>query len=143
MSHAVTHQCRYCRRCQVAKAPETKPELTARHCQLPLGNGHSGHPLGPHILEEEPVHPSSPGLFSDQGSDFESRVVSDLCQAFGIKKSCTIPHHPNGDGLLEQMNRFHLNLLRCYVDREGDWEQQTLRIVPTPECCLTNPSVLS
>lgn len=46
MSHAVICHCRYCRRCQVAKAPKIKQCPTAFHRQLPLGNGHSGHPQG-------------------------------------------------------------------------------------------------
>ena len=62
-------------------------------------------------------------LHSDQGRNFESRILADLCAAFGVKKSRTTPYHPMGDGLVERMNRSLLTLLRSYTEREGDWEE--------------------
>ena len=44
-------------------------------------------------------------LHSDQGRNFESRILSDLCRAFEVKKSHTTPYHPTGDGLVERMNK--------------------------------------
>ena len=54
---------------------------------------------------------------------FESRILSDLCQVFGVKKSRTTPYHPMGDGLVERMNRSLLSLLHSHVDRNRDWEE--------------------
>ena len=62
-------------------------------------------------------------LHSDLGQNFKSRILSDLCRAFGVKKSRTTPYHPMGDGLVERMNRSLLTLLRSFVDREEDWEK--------------------
>ncbi len=62
-------------------------------------------------------------LHSDQGRNFESHILAELCQAFGVKKSRTTPYHPMGDGLVERMNRSLVNLLRTYVEKEGDWEE--------------------
>ena len=59
-------------------------------------------------------------LHSDQGQNFKSRILSDLCRAFGVKKSHTTPYHPMGDGLVERMNRSLLTLLRSFVDREEE-----------------------
>jgi len=55
-------------------------------------------------------------LHSDQGMNFESHILRDLCLAFGVKKSHTTPYHPMGDGLVERMNRSLLTLLRTLVD---------------------------
>ena len=64
-------------------------------------------------------------LHSDQGRNFESYILSELCKAFRITKSHTTPYHPIGDGLVERMNRTLLNLLHTYTDLEGhgDWEE--------------------
>ena len=65
-------------------------------------------------------------LYSDQGRNFESQVLSELCKPFGVNKSRTTPYHPEGDtavGLLKCINRSLLNMLRGLVDREGDWEE--------------------
>ena len=54
-------------------------------------------------------------LHSDQGRNFESQILGDLCKAFKVTKSHTTPYHPQGDGLVERMNRSVLNLLRTFV----------------------------
>ena len=64
-------------------------------------------------------------LHSDQGRNFESHILSELCKEFGVEKSHTtpiIPHHPMGDGLIERMNRSLLSLLRTLTERQSDWE---------------------
>ena len=62
-------------------------------------------------------------LHSDQGRNFESRIIADLCKAFGVKKSHTTPYHPMGDGLVERMNRSLLTLIRTHVERDDQWEE--------------------
>ena len=62
-------------------------------------------------------------LHSDQGRNFESHILQELCKAFRISKSRTTPYHPMGDGLVERMNRTLLNLLRTYTEDHGDWEE--------------------
>ena len=62
-------------------------------------------------------------LHSDQGRNFESYILSELCKAFGVTKSHTTPYHPMGDGLVERMNRSLLNLLRALVKTKSDWEE--------------------
>ena len=61
-------------------------------------------------------------LHSDQGQNFESHILSELCKAFQVTKSHTTPYHPMGNGLVERMNRSLLNLLRTFT-LQGDWEQ--------------------
>jgi hypothetical protein len=61
-------------------------------------------------------------LQSDQGANFESKLLSDSLQFFGIKKSHTTTYHPQGNGLVERMNRSILNLLRSFVEDSHDWE---------------------
>ena len=44
-------------------------------------------------------------LHSDQGRNFESHMLRQMLQAFGIKKSRTTAYHPQCDGMVEQFNR--------------------------------------
>jgi hypothetical protein len=63
-------------------------------------------------------------LHSDQGQNFESTMLKETLQAFGITKSRTTAYHPQGDGMVERLNRSLLQLLRSYVDKEpADWER--------------------
>ena len=57
-------------------------------------------------------------IHSDQGRNFESALLKESLDAFGISKSHTTAYHPEGDGMVEWFNRSLLQLLRTYVDTE-------------------------
>lgn len=62
-------------------------------------------------------------LHSDQGRNFESTLLKQTLEAFGVSKSRTTAYHPQGDGMVERFNRSLLQLLRTYVEQETDWER--------------------
>ena len=59
-------------------------------------------------------------LHSDQGHNFESSILAQTLEAFGVHKSRTTPYHPQGDGMVERFNRSLLQLVRAYVDAQSD-----------------------
>ena len=44
-------------------------------------------------------------LHSDQGTNFGSKVVLEVCQLFGIHKTRTTPYHPRSEGFIERTFR--------------------------------------
>ncbi|KAI5087912.1 interleukin-1 receptor accessory protein-like 1-A isoform X1, partial [Silurus meridionalis] len=54
---------------------------------------------------------------SDQGANFESLLIAELCQLAGIDKTHTTPYHPMGNGQVERMNRTLGNMIRALPPR--------------------------
>lgn len=61
-------------------------------------------------------------LHSDQGPNFESRVIRELCLLYGCRKTHTTPYHPQGNGGCERFNQTLLSLLGTLdADQQGSW----------------------
>ena len=50
-------------------------------------------------------------LHSDQGSQFESKLIQEVCKLLHIRKNRTTPYHPQCNGMVERFNRTLLNML--------------------------------
>jgi len=44
-------------------------------------------------------------IHSDQGAQFQSQLMSDLCKTWEVNQSRTTPYHPQGDRVVERNNR--------------------------------------
>lgn len=69
-------------------------------------------------------------LHSDQGPNFESRVIKELCGLYDIRKSHTTPYHPAGNGQCERFNRTLLSMLGTLRDdQKENWDQHVAEMV--------------
>ena len=78
-------------------------------------------------------------LHSDQGRQFESGLIKEICNILRIKKTRTSLYHTQCDGLVEQFNRTLLDMLATTTKNHPfDWEDQLRKV-----CMAYNTSVHS
>ena len=64
-------------------------------------------------------------LHSDQGTNFESKVMAQVCKLLDIEKTRTSPLHPQSDGQVECYNRTLVEMLRGKLkESQEDWDLQ-------------------
>ena len=62
-------------------------------------------------------------IHSDQGQEFENKVMQELCLLCGAHKTRTTPYHPESDGLVERFNRTLLMMLAMFAgENKDDWD---------------------
>ena len=63
-------------------------------------------------------------IVTDQGSNFLSSLMNQLCKLLSIEKIKTSPYHPQANGLVENFNGTLKKMLKCYAQEEpNDWDQ--------------------
>lgn len=76
-------------------------------------------------------------LHSDQGKQFESKLIQELCKTLKISKTRTTAYHPQCDGLVERFNRTLQDMIATItVDHPFDWEEALPKV-----CIAYNTSI--
>ena len=65
-------------------------------------------------------------IHSDQGREFENKIMYELCIMGGSHTTKTTPCHPERDGLVEPFNRTLLMMLAMFA---GDWDDLLLVVM--------------
>jgi len=62
-------------------------------------------------------------ILSDQGSQFSSAVMKEVCRLLSLKRLVTTPYHPICNGLIEKFNGMLKNMLRhMCAEKPKDWD---------------------
>ena len=56
-------------------------------------------------------------IFTDRGTNFESKLFKQLCECLKIHKARTTPFHPASNGQVERYNRTLMDAVRCFVSK--------------------------
>ncbi|CAI5676583.1 unnamed protein product [Oreochromis niloticus] len=88
------------------------------------------------LCERYFVHYGLPArIHSDQGRDFESKLIHDLLRVLGIRKSWTTPYHPQGDPQPERFNWTLLSMLGTLDPKKKQaWNQSISHLVHAYNC---------
>ena len=95
-----------------------------RYAQAIPARNQTAHTTARLLYENFFVHYGFPArIHSDQGANFESKLIKSLCDLTGMKKTRTTPYHPMGNGMVERFNRTLLNMLGTLQDNQkADWK---------------------
>ncbi|GFV83674.1 transposon Ty3-I Gag-Pol polyprotein, partial [Trichonephila clavipes] len=53
-------------------------------------------------------------ITTDQGGQFQSRLLYSLKQMLGIQRFRTTPYHPSSNGMVERLHRTLKQVIRCH-----------------------------
>ena len=69
-------------------------------------------------------------IHTDQGRDFESNLIKNMCQLLEIEKTRTTAYHPESDGLVQRLNKTLIAMLRSCVDEnQKNWDMLLPKIL--------------
>ncbi|XP_035984622.1 uncharacterized protein LOC118558239 [Fundulus heteroclitus] len=76
-------------------------------------------------------------IHSDQGANFESRLIRDLLEMAGVHKSHTTPYHPMGNGITERFNRTLGGMIRTLSPKyKCKWPQMLQMLTFSYNCTV-------
>ena len=74
-------------------------------------------------------------ILTDQGQNFESQLVADLCELMGVKKIWTSPYHPQTNGQCERFNSTLINMLGTLPrEKNSEWKNHVGTLVHAYNC---------
>ena len=74
-------------------------------------------------------------ILTDQGHNFESQLVTDLCELMGVQKIQTSPYHLQTNGQCERFNSTLINMLGTLPkEKKSEWKNHVGTLVHVYNC---------
>ena len=116
-----------------------------RYAQVHITSSQKAHIVAKTLWEHFFVHYGFPEkILSDQGRNFESVLISELCELAQIKKLRTTPYRPEGNGSCERFNRTLISMLGTLPDDfKSKWLHHIGTLVYAYNCTRSNATGFS
>ena len=116
-----------------------------RYAQAHITSSQKAHVVAKTLWEHFFVHYGFPEkILSDQGQNFESVLISELCELAQIKKLRTTPYRPEGNGSCERFNRTLISMLGTLPDNfKSKWPHHISTLVYAYNCTHSNATGFS
>ena len=76
-------------------------------------------------------------IHADQGRNFESDLMKEMCKITGVEKSRTTPYHPQGNGTTERFNSTLMNMLGTLdPSKKNDWKDHVETMTHAYNCTV-------
>ena len=83
-------------------------------------------------------------ILTDQGHNFESQLVADLCELIGVQKIWTSPYHLQTNGQCERFNSTLINMLGTLPkEKKSEWKNHVGTLVHVYNCTLNSATGFS
>ena len=116
-----------------------------RYAQAHVTSSQKTHVVAKTLREHFFVHYGFPEkILSDQGRNFKSVLISELCELTQIKKLITMPYRPEGNGSCERFNRTLISMLGTLpADFKSKWPQHISTLTYAYNCTRSNATGFS
>ena len=116
-----------------------------RYAQAHVTSSQKAHVVAKTLWEHFFVHYGFPEkILSDQGRNFESVLISELCELTQIKKLRTMPYRPEGNGSCKRFNRTLISMLGTLpADFKSKWPQHISTLTYAYNCTRSNATGFS
>ena len=116
-----------------------------RYAQAHVTPSQKAHVVAKTLWEHFFIHCGfSEEILSDQGRNFESVLISKLCELTQIKKLRTMPYQPEGSGSCERFNRTLISMLGTLpADFKSKWPQHISTLTYAYNCTRSNATGFS